>query len=373
MDFRSDNIGGAAPEILEALIAANSGVASPYGDDHYSMQLQQAYSDLFEAEVDVLPVSTGTAANSLAIAAMTPPWGAVYCHETAHIHTTECSAPEFFSGGAKLITVTGDQYRIDPDNLSSTIANAGIGRTNKAQPSVLSLTQPTDYGTVYSNDSVAELSSIARRHNVGVHMDGARFANALAHLGCTPAQASWKAGVDILTLGATKNGALFAEALVVFDRSRTKELQFRCRRGGQVWSKMRFASAQLVAYVQDGLWLDLASRANKMATELSVALAKLPFVDFIAPVEINILQIRLPAHIIDGLIENGVQFYRRSATHIRLICRYDTPQSDVDRLLSMLRELNGTPAENAEKSEAQLTDNQDQKREEISVYGQSDH
>lgn len=336
MDFRSDNVGAAAPQILAALAAANNGAVSPYGEDAGTAALRQRYSDLFEAQVDVLPVSTGTAANALALAAMTPPWGGVYCHETAHIQTTECNAPEFYSGGAKLIPLPGDDYLISPSAMTRTLAGAGMGKTNKAQPSVLSLTQPSDYGSVYSLDLLRELSDIARGHGMGVHMDGARFANALAHLRCTPAQASWKCGVDVLSLGATKNGGLFAEAIVVFDRTRTRELEFRCRRAGHTWSKMRYASAQLLAYVEDELWLRLAARANDMAAMLARGLAALPFVGFLAPVQVNILQVRLPAVVADALQEHGVRFYRRSETHIRLVCRHDMAVEEIEGLLALL-------------------------------------
>lgn len=348
MNFISDNIAPCAGPILEALLKANEGVESPYGEDRFTLKLKEKASAIFERDLDIFPIATGTAANSVAIAAMTPAWGGVYCHDTAHIHTTECNAPEFYSGGAKLLPLRGGEYKISAFELKQGLSVAGFGKTNKAQPSVLSLTQPSDYGTVYCNSHVAELSSIAKRYGLGVHMDGARFANALAFLGCTPAEATWKAGVDILTLGATKNGALFAEAIIVFNKKYTTDLSYLIRRGGHVWSKMRYASAQLIAYLEDGYWLSLAQRANNQAADLAAKLAVYSFVKFLAPIEANILQVDLPSEVIDQLQTQGYQFYRRSKTHIRLLCRYDTDTGDIDSLVasigSISRKLRGTMA-----------------------------
>ena len=339
MNFVSDNVAGCAGPILDALLKANEGVEAPYGEDSFTLQLRKKAQEVFECDLDIFPIATGTAANSVAIAAMTPAWGGVYCHDTAHIHTTECNAPEFYSNGAKLLPVSGADYKISSSELTRLLSVAGFGKTNKAQPSVLSLTQPSDYGTVYRNPYVEQLSAIAKSYGLGVHMDGARFANALAFLGCTPAEASWKAGVDILTLGATKNGAMFAEAIIVFNKKYTHDLGYLIRRGGHVWSKMRYASAQLIAYLDDGYWMSLGRSANDQAADLAAKLAAYPFVKFLAPVEANILQVDLPSEIVDELQTCGYKFYRRSKTHIRLLCRYDTDTKDIDSLVASIGEI----------------------------------
>ncbi len=230
MNFASDNVTGASPEILAALAAANQGAAMPYGADAITRRLEQRFADLFEHEVAVFPVATGTAANALALACLTPAFGAIYCHEEAHIATDECGAPEFFTGGAKLVTCPGEHGKLVPEALAPRIAGAGI--VHNVQPAVVSITQETEAGTVYQPAEIAALSALARAHGLALHMDGARFANAVVSLGCAPADITWRAGVDALSFGATKNGALAAEAVVFFDPKRAASFGFRRKRGG---------------------------------------------------------------------------------------------------------------------------------------------
>ena len=276
MDFASDNVWGAAPEILAALTAANQGSTAAYGADDWTARAEARLAEVFERKCAVFLVATGTAANALALSALTPPFGAVFCHETAHVADDECGAPEFFTAGAKLVGVPGPSGRIAPDALEATLARYPRGLVKQVQPAALSLSQATECGTIYTPDEIATLARIAHGAGLGVHMDGARFANALVTLGYTPAQMSWKAGVDVLSFGATKNGALACEAVIFFDPERAADFAFRRKRGGHTLSKGRLLGAQMLAYLEDGLWLDLARRANGAAARLEAGLRGLP-------------------------------------------------------------------------------------------------
>ena len=288
LNFRSDNVATVAPEILRALDAVNHGMAASYGDDEYSALLNRKFSELFETEVTVFPVSTGTAANALSLATCARPYGAIYCHEEAHIHTSEGGATEAFSGGAKLIALPGANGKLEPQTLAATLQRAERGIRNRPQPDVVSITQASEYGTVYRLDEIAAIGASARDAGVRLHMDGARFANALVTLRCSAAETTWRSGVDILSFGATKNGAMGADAIVVFDQELAEPLSYRLRRAGQTWSKMRFAAAQLIAYVEDDLFVRLASHANDLASQLRRELAAIPGVRLVAPVEANL-------------------------------------------------------------------------------------
>ena len=245
-----------------------------YGADEYSARAQALLSETFETEVAAFLVATGTAANALALSALVKPWDAVFCHEEAHIHDDECGAPEQFTGGAKLVGIAGEGGKITPEGLRETLERFPRGLVKSAQPGALSVSQATEAGTVYGVSEVSELSSIAHRNGMSVHMDGARFANALISAKTTPADMTWRAGVDILTLGATKNGALACEAVLFFDPARAANFAFQRKRGGQTLSKGRFLGAQMEAYLADGLWLRLAERANASARRLARGLAR---------------------------------------------------------------------------------------------------
>jgi threonine aldolase len=286
--------------------------------------------------VRVFPVATGTAANALALAATTKPWGAIYCHEAAHIHTAEAGATEFFSGGAKLLALAGEGFRLQAASVAAAIARAGIGIKNRSQPAAVSVSQATEYGTLYRVDELAAIGSAARAAGIKLHMDGARFANALAGLRCTPAEMTWRQGVDILSFGATKNGAMSTDAIVVFDETLVEDLSYRLRRAGQTWSKMRFAAAQLLAYVEDGLYLRSAGRANALAARLAAGIAPLAGVRLVAPVEANEVFVELPEVVIDALAADGILFLRRDRRLIRLVCRFDGDETEVDAFLAAL-------------------------------------
>lgn len=337
MDFRSDNVTGAAPEIMAALASVNHGTVASYGNDPYTAAMNKRFCELFERPVTVVPVSTGIAANALALSVCSPPYGLIYCHPSAHVIHRESGATEFFTGGAKLVPVPGADGKIDASIFKEMVEGDHSGVTSKAPPSALSLTQATDGGTVYKPADIAALSAIAHGYGMKVHMDGARFSNALARVGGSPADLSWRAGVDIMSFGATKCGAMNTEAIVIFDQTLTKELGIRARRCGQGSSKMRFASAQLERFVTDGLWLRLALQANNAATRLAELLASIPKVEITAPVEANELFISLPQTVIERAEAQGVLWYRRGPGKIRLVCRFDTTPAEIDGLYAIMR------------------------------------
>ncbi len=350
MNFGSDNMAGAAPEILDALARVNGGRVKPYGDDAVTGRVAARLAEVFETAVEVFPVATGTAANALSIALMCPPWGAVWCHPESHANTDECGAPEFYTGGAKLHPVHGEHGKFTAEALAEAIRWAGYRGVHEAQPSAVSITQASEAGTVYSPDEVAAIAEVCRGRKLGLHMDGARFANALVTLGCSPAEATWKAGVDILSFGATKNGALAAEAVVVFAeslRARTEELAFRRKRAAHLFSKMRFLSAQLEAYLADDLWLRNARHANAMAARLAEGLVEIPSVRLAHPVQANEIFPVLPAAMREGLRRDGFEFYDwpdAGPDGVRLICAFDTALADVDAFLASARAHAGAAA-----------------------------
>ena len=336
IDFRSDNTGRAAPEILDALIRANRGTALGYGGDDWTAALQQRFCELFETAVRVFPVATGTAANALALASLGPSWGIVYCSEVAHINTAEANAAGFFGGGVKLATVGGEHGRIEADRLAEALAGIAPGQIHRGQPSAASLTQATDLGSVYTLDQIRAVAEVAKGRSLKLHMDGARFANALARLGCSPAEATWRSGIDIMSFGATKNGGALCDAIVVFAPDLAEIVAVLLRRAGQVWSKMRFASAQLIAYVENGLWLDLARASNAIAARIAAGLRDTPAARLLAPVEANEIFLELPSAAMDALEADGFQFYRRSQSLARFVCRFDATAAEADALVASL-------------------------------------
>src|SRR5579864_380216 len=348
IDFRSDNTGRAAPEILDALISANNGTALGYGADEWTARLQQRFSELFETTVTVFPVATGTAANALSLAAIAPSWGLVFCSAAAHINTSEANAAGFFGGGLKLAPVAGEYGKVDAGALAQALTGFPPGQLHRGQPAAVSLTQASDLGAVYRLDEVRAVSEIAKARGLLTHMDGARFANALARLQCSPAELSWRAGVDILSFGATKNGGALADAIVVFNPAIAEGLAVQLRRAGQVWSKMRFASAQLMAYIENGLWLRLATQSNRAAARIAAGIQGITGVRLVAPVEANEIFLELPDGIMDALEADGFQFYRRSATLARFVCRFDATDAEADALVASVKRHCAAPAKAAE-------------------------
>ncbi len=348
IDFRSDNTGRAAPEILDSLVRANSGTALGYGADEWTAQLQDRYSELFETKVRVFPVATGTAANALSLASISPSWGLVFCSAAAHINTAEANAAGFFGGGLKLAPVAGEHGKVDATALAEALAGFPLGQLHRGQPAAVSLTQASDLGAVYRLDEVRAVAEVAKARGLYTHMDGARFANALARLQCPPADLSWRSGVDILSFGATKNGGALCDAIVVFKPEITDGLAVQLRRAGQVWSKMRFASAQLMAYIENGLWLRLATASNRAAARIAGGIEGTPGLKLVAPVEANEIFLELPNGVMDALEDDGFQFYRRSATLARFVCRFDVTDAEADALVASLKRHCVSPAKAAE-------------------------
>ena len=338
MNFSSDNVTGVAPEIMAALAAANAGAAAGYGADAVTERLARRFSELFEHEVAVFPVATGTAANALALACLTPPWGVIYGHRDAHFQVDECGAPEFYTGGAKLRMLEGEHGKISAEGLEAAIMGRGV--VHHAQPASVSLTQASEAGTVYPVAQIGAIAEVCRRHGLGLHMDGSRFANAVVALGRSPAELTWRAGVEALSFGATKNGAMAAEAVVFFDPAKAADFAYRRKRGGHLFSKMRFLSAQLEAYLADDLWLRNAEHANRMAARLAQGLEAVPGARLQHPVEANELFVELPDAVIRGLFADGFQFYRwdnEASVVIRLVTAFDTAPTAVDAFLASAR------------------------------------
>jgi threonine aldolase len=285
-------------------------------------------------------VTSGTAANALALSQIVPPYGAIYCYEAAHIVTDEAGAPAFFSGGAQLVWFPAADGKILPKQLIKAVAYAEDLGIHHVKPGAVTLTQATEWGTVYALEEIAAISEAARQHGLPVHMDGARFANALAHLRCTPAQATWKCGVDVLSLGATKNGALGADAVVFFDSGMARDFERRRKRAGHLMSKLRFVSAQLVAYLRNGLWLENARHANAMALRMAEGLKRVPGARLLHPVEANELFVLLPEETARSLEMQGFDFYRwplyaaESGVTIRLVTCFATSSADVDEFIA---------------------------------------
>ena len=339
MNFASDNVTGAAPEILAAITRANEGPRMAYGEDADSLAIEARIAQVFETEADVFLVATGTAANALALSVMTPPWGAVFCHADSHIHRDECGAPEFFAGGARLVPLSGADGKIVPAELAAAADAPGHG-VHAVPAAAVSVSQASECGTVYSPGEIGALSAAARERGLKVHMDGARFANALVGLGCAAADITWRAGVDVLSFGATKNGALAAEAVVVFDRTLSATLAYRRKRGGHLFSKMRLLAAQFDAYLEGGLWLDLARRANAAAQRLAQGLDDVPGSRLVHPVDANEIFVELPEAVIAGLLADGFDFHRwgdELCRTVRLVTAFDTADADVDALVGAAR------------------------------------
>lgn len=342
VNLASDNAGRAAPEVMAALAEAAAEPDMPYGEDRWTERLGALASEVFEREVAIFPVATGTAANALALATVIPPWGMVFCHEAAHIEEDECAAPEFYAGGAKLALLGGAGAKFSAAALRDRLdAASPAPPVHRPQPAAASLTQATEAGAVYRPEEVAEIAAVCREHGLALHMDGARLANAVAALGCSPADATWRAGVDILSLGATKNGALAAEAVVFFDPARAGDFEFRRKRGGHLFSKMRFMSAQLVASLEEGRWLAWAAHANAMAAALADGLSELPGVAIAPPVEANMIFLEMPEGLAAALGEAGCAFYtwgaRGGRVSARMVAGFDTTAEDVAHVLAAAR------------------------------------
>lgn len=337
MFFASDNGAPIPQPIMDALARANQGQTLSYGADAPMARLRAQIRDLFDApDAQVHLVTTGTAANALALALYTPPFGATLCHRRAHIQEDECGAPEFFSGGAKLLLVEGDHGKITPETLTDALAQTDSS-VHSVQASSLSLTNVTEAGTTYTTAELTDLCSLAKSHGLATHLDGARFANALAATNASPADMTWRAGVDVLTLGGTKNGLLGAEAIVLFDPAKSRELELRRKRAGHLSSKMRYIAAQMEAWFENGFWLDMARHSNAMAARLAAGLTAIDGADLLHPVQANIAFARLPDAAHARAKDAGAVYYNMSGGVCRLVTAWCTTPDEVDTLLAAFR------------------------------------
>jgi len=345
--FTSDNASGAAPELLEAIVQAEAGYAPAYGNDEVTARAQARVREVFEApDAAVYFVATGTAANALALACLCPPWATVYCHKGAHIEEDECAAPEFYTGGAKLTLLDGADAKMTAEGLRDAVEGTAPRGPHNVQKGALSLTQATEQGAAYTLAEVQELAAIARNAGLPVHMDGTRLANALARQNVSAADMTWRAGVDVLCLGATKNGALAAEAVILFDPERAWEFELRRKRGGHLFSKMRFISAQMEAYLTDDLWLRLAGHSNAMADRLADGISANADARLTNSVGANMLfpEITLAQH--KKLQAAGAAYHPMTPFDpdgaedqrftIRLVTSFRTTEEDVDGFLGAL-------------------------------------
>lgn len=334
--FASDNVSSACPEVMEAILAINEGIALSYGGDACSQRLTALFSELFEKDVTVFPLVSGTAANSLALAAITPSYGKIFCHNMSHINTDECAAPEFFTGGAKLVAIGDDDGKIRPASLAEVIR--GTGNVHSAQPSTLSISQSCETGTVYQIDELVAVCAEAHRHDLNVHMDGARLSNALVSLDASPADMTWRAGVDVLSFGGTKNGCVAAEAVVFFNPELVQSFPFLQKRSGHLLSKLRFVSAQFEAYLKGDVWRRNARHANAMARRLGDGLSRIDGIDLAYEVQSNEIFAHLPPSAIVYLNDAGFRIAEGELDETappRFVTAWNTTAEEVDRFLAM--------------------------------------
>ena len=339
MNFLSDTTAPAHPKLLEAIIAANAGFAMSYGADEISARVETRLREIFETDLKVLFTVSGTAANALTLASLCPGHGAILCHDEAHIHRDERGAPEFYTGGAKLIPLRGDHAKISLEELDRALGEIPEGFVHTSPVRALSLSNLTESGTAYTVAEVTERAARLKDRPAFVHMDGARFTNALVSLGCTPAELTWKAGVDALCFGATKNAAMGSEAIILFPSvmDRFEELQMRQKRGGHMAPKMRYLAAQFDAWLADDLWLDLAATANRQARRLAVGLAGVDGVEILHDVDGNEVFANIPARTAESMRAGGVQFYQWPDGSARLVTSWCTQDAEISSALDAAR------------------------------------
>ncbi len=333
----SDNYAGICPEAWAAMADANALHAPAYGDDRHTQEAADLVRQLFQADCEVFFVLNGTAANSLALASLCQSYHSVLCSETAHVETDECGAPEFFSNGTKVLTMPGPDGKVTPDGVTHLVHKRSD--IHYPKPRVVSITQPTEQGVVYRPDEIAAVAEVAHRLGLRVHMDGARFAGAVAALGCAPADVTWRAGVDVLCFGGTKNGMALSEAVIFFDRALAREFDYRCKQAGQLASKMRFLAAPWVGLLRDGAWLRHAAHSNSMARRLLELVSPLPGVRVVRAPQVNSVFVQLPPGVADALRGRGWRFYDFIAgVGSRLMTAWDTSEEDLRAFVADLRE-----------------------------------
>jgi threonine aldolase len=346
MNFASDNVYGVHPKIMAALADANGGTAPSYGGDDLTKQAEEKLKEVFGCDLRAFLVTSGTAANGLALSAITPGYGAILCHAEAHIAVDECNSPEHFTGGAKIIGHAAPGGKITPAMVDKSLKGFIRGE-HDPKPKGVSLTNATELGTVYAPAEVKAFSDLIRPRGMKLHMDGARFANALAGQGVTPAELTWKSGVDVMSFGATKNGAMFLEAVIFFDLALAEDFAYRRMRSGQLMSKSRYLGAQMLAYLEGGLWLENARRANALAQQLAAGLSKFNHIRIPNPVQANEVFAVMPRTEYDRLLGEGAKFYDWMPDSLgdgigpdeiftRFVLSFATPEEDMNRFLALM-------------------------------------
>jgi len=349
MNFASDNAGPMHPQVMGAVVAANTGYEMPYGNDSIMDGVRAAIRTTFEApEAAVYLVATGTAANALALATYTNPWDTVFAHKVSHVEEDECGAPEFFAGGAKLCLVDGAGAKMDPDALRAAITGTGQKDVHSVQRGPVTITQATEVGTLYSLDEIAHITAIAREFGLKTHLDGARFANACAALGCTAAEMTWKAGIDMVSFGGTKNGCAGVEAVIFFDPEKAWEFELRRKRGAHLFSKHRYLSAQMQGYMQDDLWLTLGAQANANCARLVKGLATIEGAEIPDTPQANMVFAHLPRACHRRAMNAGAKYYLFPSDapldgpddeliRARFVCDWSKSHAEIDAFLDLLR------------------------------------
>ncbi len=335
--FASDNYSGICPEVLESLLKANQGSSPAYGNDIYTQQASDKIREIFECDCEVFFVFNGTAANALSLASMSQSYHSVICHELAHIETDECGAPEFASNGAKLLLASGENGKLNP----SSIEELATKRTDihYPKPKIISITQANELGVTYSIKEIEAIRKVANKHSLRIHMDGARFANALVSLGCTPAEMTWKSGVDVLSLGGTKNGMAFGEAVVFFDKDLSEDFEYRVKQAGQLASKMRFITSQWLGLLKNDVWLKNARHANSMAKYFATRLEEVDGVNLLCPVDANEVFLKLKPEVEVALKKQGWIFYAFIGISHRFVFSWDSTKERIDALIEDIKSI----------------------------------
>ncbi len=333
IELRSDNCAGVAPPILAALTTANEGSALAYGGDRWTEELREVVAEAFQStDAQIFPVSSGTAANSLALSALCPPWGSVLCHDSAHIYRNECGATSLFGAGAVMRGLPGADFKLQPSSVADAFAATNWGDPHHSQPSVVSFTCPTDMGTLYTVDELAAVAAVAGERSLKLHLDGARLANAIAALHCSPTALTRDVGLHAFSLGAIKNGAMSTDAIVSLDPEVSEQLLYRTKRAGHVSSKMRFQSVQLIEYLRDGLWVKLARQANAAMAELARGLRERE-IELLAEPQANMAFVRLEPAVWQAWADTGVLFYDLGPDTVRLVTSWQTTPDDIAEVL----------------------------------------
>ena len=341
MNFQSDNQSSVFPEIIKYLEEINKHSSPAYGSDNITKLANGMLTDLFETEIKVMYVSSGTAANSIALSSICPPYGGILCSDNAHIGGDECGAPEFFTGGAKLVQIQTSNGLIKKENVTSTLKNYGLHGIHEILPSAISLTQASELGTVYTPDNLKSITKLAKKNNLYTHMDGARFANACCFLKCKPADISWKSGIDILSLGTTKNGTISCETIIIFNKKIQEDFERRQKRAGHLWSKNRYISGQIVKWIENDRWIKAAQRANNQALAIKNILNKNKNIIIKYPVNINMVFAKIPTKLQTILKTNNVNFnpWYGENNLTRFVTSWDTDDNEIKKFEYIINNL----------------------------------